>query len=458
MDITFNQLDVLQKIILERSEDIRLLNAINQQVLANQMFFDLEFTKVQQSLRQLGFKIIGLKKNDKQRIEEENKIIEALSKILMVNLPERMQIYRFSQTIIKQFRPEMHIIRFNQKDTKDLFSMFKQFFMAENNFDGIHFVQSNQESDFKMSTAIVLIKFLVSRSREEFQLLIQSASTSVIGKMKQQLEKKADDTTNDSKVEKTEPEERKPKLLLRKKVIIVRENTQQQMKQPEIINRSVSVTDKLVLYSQPQESNVNPEKELKYQLRLQQRKLRKDLKNIYQPMIDLDNDHMWCSHAVLKKKFLKYPEKYFLKRGAFYIWKYLNNNNSDIRITIMNFAYRRAKLVIVDKILQEQIQELHKYYNTTGQLPRQQLPLLVSCQQTPKIMKPPIRLQQQLQVPNISQLPMLRSQHQQIKSMEFYEVTTKDQRAHKSNKSLNLTQEQAKIQQKIKLQSSKDLI
>ncbi|CAK81819.1 unnamed protein product (macronuclear) [Paramecium tetraurelia] len=443
MDITFNQLDVLQKIMVERGEDIRLLNAINQQVLANQMFFDLEFTKVQQSLRQLGFKIIGLKKNDKQRIEEENKIIEALSKILMVNLPERMQIYRFSQTIIKQFRPEMHIIRFNQKDTKDLFSMFKQFFMAENNFDGIHFVQSNQESDFKMSTAIVLIKFLVSRSREEFQLLIQSASTSVIGKMKQQLEKKTDDTTNDSKVEKTEPEERKPKLLLRKKVIIVRENTNYKSQ---------------LLYSQPQESNLNPEKELKYQLRLQQRKLRKDLKNIYQPMIDLDNDHMWCSHAVLKKKFLKYPEKYFLKRGAFYIWKLLNNNNSDIRITIMNFAYRRAKLVIVDKILQEQIQELHKHYNTTGQIPRQSLPLLVSCQQTPKIMKPQIRLQQQLQVPNMSQLPILRSQHQQIKSMEFYEVTTKDQRAHKSNKSLNLTQEQAKIQQKIKLQSSKDLI
>ncbi|CAD8060383.1 unnamed protein product [Paramecium primaurelia] len=310
----------------------------------------------------------------------------------------------------------------------------------------------------QMSTAIVLIKFLVSRSREEFQLLIQSASTSVIGKMKQQLEKKTDDTSNDSKVEKTEPEETKPKLLLRKKVMIVRENTQQQMKQPEIINRSVSVTDKLVMYSQPQESNLNPEKELKYQLRLQQRKLRKDLKNIYQPMIDLDNDHMWCSHAVLKKKFMKYPEKYFLKRGAFYIWKYLNNNNSDIRITIMNFAYRRAKLVIVDKILQEQIQELHKQYNITGQIPRQSLPLLVSCQQTPKIMKPQIRLQQQLQVPNISQLPMLRSQHQQIKSMEFYEVTVKDQKAHKSNKSLNLTQEQAKIQQKIKLQSSKDLI
>ncbi|CAD8145183.1 unnamed protein product [Paramecium pentaurelia] len=457
MDITFNQLDVLQKIILERSEDIRLLNAINQQVLANQIFFDLEFTKVQQSLRQLGFKIIGLKKNDKQRIEEENKIIEALSKILMVNLPERMQIYRFSQTIIKQFRPEMHIIRFNQKDTKDLFSMFKQFFMAENNFDGIHFVQQNQESDFKMSTAIVLIKFLVSRSREEFQLLIQSASTSVIGKMKQQLEKKTDDTSNDSKVEKTEPEEVKPKLLLRKKIII-RENTQQQMKQPEIINRSVSVTDKLVMYSQPQESNLNPEKELKYQLRLQQRKLRKDLKNIYQPMIDLDNDHLWCSHAVLKKKFMKYPEKYFLKRGAFFIWKYLNNNNSDIRITIMNFAYRRAKLVIVDKILQEQIQELHKQYNTSGQIPRQSLPLLVSCQQTPKIMKPQIRQQQQYQVPNISQLPMLRSQHQQLKSMEFYEATVKDQKAHKSNKSLNLTQEQTKIQQKIKLQSSKDLI
>ncbi|CAD8146083.1 unnamed protein product [Paramecium octaurelia] len=309
----------------------------------------------------------------------------------------------------------------------------------------------------QMSTAIVLIKFLVSRSREEFQLLIQSASTSVIGKMKQQLDKKTDDTTNESKIEKTEPEEVKPKLLLRKKVII-RENTQQQMKQPEIINRSVSVTDKLVMYSQTQESNPNPEKELKYQLRLQQRKLRKDLKNIYQPMLDLDTDHMWCSHAVLKKKFMKYPEKYFLKRGAFYIWKYLNNNNSDIRITIMNFAYRRAKLVIVDKILQEQIQDLHKQYNTTGQIPRQSLPLLVSCQQTPKILKHQIRLQQQYQVPNISQLPMLRSQHQQLKSMEFYEATVKDQKAHKSNKSLNLTQEQAKIQQKIKLQSSKDLI
>lgn len=27
-------------------------------------------------------------------------------------------------------------------------------------------------------------------------------------------------------------------------------------------------------------------------------------------MGDLDNDHLWCSHVVLKKKFLKYPEKY----------------------------------------------------------------------------------------------------------------------------------------------------
>ena len=31
-------------------------------------------------------------------------------------------------------------------------------------------------------------------------------------------------------------------------------------------------------------------------------------------MIDLDNDHMWCSHAVLKKKFMKYPEKYCIKQ------------------------------------------------------------------------------------------------------------------------------------------------
>lgn len=27
-------------------------------------------------------------------------------------------------------------------------------------------------------------------------------------------------------------------------------------------------------------------------------------------MGDLDNDHFWCCHVVLKKKFLKYPEKY----------------------------------------------------------------------------------------------------------------------------------------------------
>ena len=90
--------------------------------------------------------------------------------------------------------------------------------------------------------------------------------------------------------------------------------------------------------------------------------MRKNLKSIYSPMNDLDNDHVWCSHVVMKKKFIKYPDKYcnthiniVLKRGSFFIWKYLNTNNGDIRITIMNYAYRRAKLVIVDKISQEDI-------------------------------------------------------------------------------------------------------
>lgn len=63
----------------------------------------------------------------------------------------------------------------------------------------------------------------------------------------------------------------------------------------------------------------------------------------------------------IKEKIYKIPRKILylinknlvLRRGAFFIWKYLNNFNSDIRITIMNYAFRRARLVIVDKIQQE---------------------------------------------------------------------------------------------------------
>ena len=59
------------------------------------------------------------------RQEEENRTIDIISKIPSLNLPERMYIYKFCHNVIKLFRPDMQIIRFNQKDSRDLLLMFK---------------------------------------------------------------------------------------------------------------------------------------------------------------------------------------------------------------------------------------------------------------------------------------------------------------------------------------------
>lgn len=43
----------------------------------------------------MGFKVIAIKKHDKPRQDEENKILEYLSKNSTLNLPERIYIYKF---------------------------------------------------------------------------------------------------------------------------------------------------------------------------------------------------------------------------------------------------------------------------------------------------------------------------------------------------------------------------
>jgi uncharacterized protein (UPF0335 family) len=43
----------------------------------------------------MGFKVIAIKKHDKPRQDEENKVLEYFSKITTLNLSERINIYKF---------------------------------------------------------------------------------------------------------------------------------------------------------------------------------------------------------------------------------------------------------------------------------------------------------------------------------------------------------------------------
>ncbi|CAD8056902.1 unnamed protein product [Paramecium primaurelia] len=474
MEVNFNQLDILLRLIQERSEDVRVMTTINQQVQTHQKTIDIEFNQVQQSLRQMGFKVIAMKKHDKPRQDEENKILEYLSKINTLNLPERMYIYKFCQTIIKLFKPEMQIVRFNQKDTKDLLLMFKQYFMAENNIEILQQIQQlMMDQEFKMTSALVLIKILVNKSREDFHNLIQSTSAIVISKIKaklseQQQQQKHIINEQQKSTELQDPgsnESPKTKLWIQRKGSKQRESSSSLVYQkPTIILRSVSMVDKLLvaqsqqqsyqqqLMQQQQQMYINPERELKLQLRAQQKKLKKKLHSNYKAIIDVDFDNYWAMHIILKKKFIKHSDKYFLQRGGFYIWSQLKLFNQSIRQTINNYQLKRNDSIQADKLTNEQIQEIHRIYNTTCQSPRKlpQLPNVQLKSQSPQIIK------QNKFVQNLSFLPQLQFRNQQLiqqqqqaysqvsqKPISFYDpnkdFTTSAQR---SNKSLNLSQDQ----------------
>ncbi|CAD8059682.1 unnamed protein product [Paramecium primaurelia] len=474
MEANFNQLDILLKLIQERSEDIRVMATINQQVQVNQKNYDVEFNQVQQSLRQMGFKVIAMKKHDKPRQDEENKILEYLSKITTLNLPERMYIYKFCQTIIKLFKPEMQIVRFNQKDTKDLLLMFKQYFMAENNIEILQQIQQlMMDQEFKMTSALVLIKILVNKSREDFHNLIQTTSAIVISKIKAKLSEQqqnqkqiVNEQQKQIDLQDSESNESpKTKLWIQRKTSKQREQSNSLVYQkPAIILRSVSMIDKLLvaqsqqqsyqqqLMSQQQQIYINPERELKLQLRAQQKKLKKRLHSNYKAMFDLDFDNFWAMHIILKKKFIKHSDKYFLQRGGFYIWSQLKLLNQSIRQTINNHQLKRIECIQADKLTNEQIQVIHRVYNTTCQSPRKlpQLPNIQLKSQSPQIIK------QNKFVSNLSFLPQLQFRNQQLiqqqqqayqqvsqKPISYYDpnkdFTTSAQR---SNKSLNLSQDQ----------------
>ncbi|CAD8152893.1 unnamed protein product [Paramecium octaurelia] len=469
MEASFNQLDILLRLIQERSEDVRVMATINSYVNANQKNNDVEFNQIQQTLRQMGFKVIAMKKHDKPRQDEENKILEYLSKITTLNLPERIYIYKFCQTIIKQFKPEMQIVRFNQKDIKDLLLMFKQYFMAENNAEMLQQIQQLMiDQEFKMASALVLIKILVNKSREDFHNLIQTTSAIVITKIKaklaeqQQYQKQtAIEQPKLADLQESELNESpKTKLWIQRKGSKQREQSNSLVSQkPTIIIRSASMIDKLLiaqsqqqsyqpqLMLQQQQMYINPERELKLQLRAQQKKLKKKLHSNYKAIMEIDFDNFWAMHIILKKKFIKHSDKYFLQRGGFYIWSQLKLFNQFIRQTINNYQLKRIECIQADKLANEQIQVIHRVYNTTCQSPRK-LPQLQNAQlksQSPQIIK------QNKFVSNLSFLPQLQFRNQQqqqaysqvsYKPISFYDPN-KDLTisAQRSNKSLNLSQD-----------------
>ncbi|CAK75810.1 unnamed protein product (macronuclear) [Paramecium tetraurelia] len=265
-----------------------------------------------------------MKKHNKPRQDEENKILEYLSKITPLNLPERIYIYKFCQTIIKLSKPDANS-KIQLKDTKDLLLMFKSYFMAENNVEILQQIQQLMiDQEFKVyyfisiadGFSLSLNKILVNKSREDFHNLIQTTSTIVISKIKAKLSQQQQYQNKNQPIYRNQNQMKVLKLSYgyRGNAVNNENNKTLQFPQkPTIIIRSASMIDNLLveqsqyqsyqqqLMQQHQQMYINQKRELKLQLRAKQKKLKKRLHSNYKLIMQIDFDHIWAMHIILKK-------------------------------------------------------------------------------------------------------------------------------------------------------------